>query len=152
MIFILLILVFVLGLKFFESIKCYKAAKEKASVTKYEIITLWGYGLGFSAVSMMVLSIVIIVGWLNDILYLNDFLETLFYISLYLGFLIIPPIEYVFLGIVHFVTIRPYRQNKLNHLEDKMHITTGIVFYVLTVLFVLTVWFLYNMSGQLSHM
>lgn len=33
-----------------------------------------------------------------------------------------------------------------------MHIITGILFYVFTVLFVLIVWFLHNMSGQLSHM
>ena len=152
MFFILLILGFLLGFKFFESIKLYRAAKGEKNVTRYEVITLWGYGLGFVAVIMMFIPIAIIMDWLPDIDFINNFLFDLFGVFVYLGYIILPAVECVFMGIVHFATIRPYRQKKLNHLEDKMHITSGIVFYTLIVLFLLFMWFLHSLSGQLSHM
>lgn len=152
MIFILFILGFVLGFKLFESIKFYKAAKKEKNVTKYEVITMWGYGLGFVAVIMMIIPIALIVDWLPDIEFINDLLFDLLGVFIYLGYIILPAVECIFMGVVHFATIRPYRQKKLNHLENKMHITTGIVFYVLILLFVLFMWFLHSLSGQLSHM
>ncbi|MBE5933265.1 MAG: hypothetical protein E7263_07580 [Lachnospiraceae bacterium] len=152
MFFILLILGFLLGFKFFESLKLYKAAKQEKNVTRYEVITLWGYGLGFVAVIMMIIPIALVMDWLPDMGFLTELLFDLLIVFINLGYIILPVVECVFMGIVHFATIRPYRQKKLNHLEDKMHITSGIVFYTLIVLFLLFMWFLHSLSGQLSHM
>ena len=74
MFFILLILGFLLRFKFFESFKLYKAAKQEKNVTRYEVITLWGYGLGFVAVIMMIIPIALVMDWLPDMGFLTELL------------------------------------------------------------------------------
>lgn len=153
MVFVLFLFVFLLGFKFFEAIKSYKAAKQADNVARYDKITLWGYGLGFATVAMMALSMILLtILWHTDGI-LVMMLEPLGVITAYLGYLIFPIVVYIFLGVVHFSMVKPYRANELTHQEDKVHKTSGIIFYILTVLIIWVIVFLIRVfTGEIHFM
>ncbi len=153
MFFILLLLGFWLGTRLFECVKAYKSAKQTGTITRYDRITLWGWGLGFSTVAMMELCIIMFVMYWFSVGAFDIIFEILCTITAFLGYLVLPFALYIFTGVVHFATIKPYRANELTHLEDKMHKTSGIVFYILTVLIIWVVVSLVRaFNGEISYM
>ncbi len=142
--FLLILFLITIGLlsKYLYYKKLYREEEQAGEITRYTKISVWGNGLALLWVVMMLLFGIGCLG-----------VEILLFISLWFVFFIMPIALYIFTGMVHFSMRKPYKAWELSEEEIRAYKISGVIFYIVTVLFIWVITFLIRVfTGEIMLM